>query len=463
MKIKPDGNIFSRFFDNRADSLIKQLPDLVKTHAGSIKRNYLGIGSGFYEGGNSTNKMPKVVSEIETVLKEAGLLIKEPEKDIYVNPMNCQAISSCIDILEQNSWIVRPAFDALCEGNNHQQQRLLHAKFIFSAKGSSTSDECKSSWLYLGSGNLTSPGFLNKASLNGGNLEAGILFSPKDLNWFGEENTEQCISNKLPINWDDERIITDTAKLCAGDEMPEHDSQFLAAPVSYFTLSIIDEATYALKPCFTDKQDYQVWFADGEACQMENDLHIWPSPAPRQVKVSWLSDKQILSSYVPVFDEFGRLAATPLPEIEIDDAWGLVGAFPVLPNDSGDDNQPPDDSGVAEGSIKPNAGNSDYHINKMMQLIEHIAQKQTAIDAVNWAQWCYRLEQVFCLMGKSEAIQYFQGIKVNPISPLWAKPFRPDFAEDTHSDAGRLYEELLCKIEMTLKLTDLLKLGGEDE
>ena len=289
------------------------------------------------------------------------------------------------------------------------------------------------------------------------------MFSPKDLNWFGEENTEQCISNKLPINWDDDRIITDGDKLYAGDEMPEHDSQFLAAPVSYFTLSIIDEATYALKPCITEKQDFQVWFADGEACQIESDSYIWPSSAPRQVKVSWLCHEQTLNAYVPVFDEFGRLAATALPEIEIDDAWGLVSAFPILPNDDAHDNQSPDESVVAASSIKSKTGSSDYHINKMMRLIEHIAQKQTAMDKANWAQWCYRLEQTFCLMGKSEVIQYFQRIKINPISPLWAKPFRPDFAEDTHSDAGRLYEELLCKIEMTLKLTNLLKLEGEDE
>jgi hypothetical protein len=70
------------------------------------------------------------------------------------------------------------------------------------------------------------------------------------------------------------------------------------------------------------------------------------------------------------------------------------------------------------------------------------------------------LEQTFCQMSKSLVFQYFQRININPLSPLWAKPFRPDFAEDTTSEAGRLYEELLHKIEVTLKLTNLLKLGG---
>lgn len=460
-EIKTFRYITPRFFDNRRKALVTQLPDLIKVHGGDTKRNYLAIGSGFYEGGDADNKVPKAITAIENTLRDANLLTKQPNKNIYVNPLNCQSIANSLDIIKENDWSVRPAFDFIYEGKNHQ--RSLHAKFIFSAKESRRSDECKRAWLYLGSGNLSSPGFLKKASLNGGNLEAGVLFSPECLNWPGKGNTEDCISHKLPINWDDETIITDATKLCSGVGMLEHESEFLAAPVSYFTLNHIGEASCTLKPCEVIEDVYQVWRSENEVCEVKNGMVFWPSSTPRQVKVSWLCKEKTLIAYVPVFDEFGRLAATSLPELEIDDAWGLLGVFPLLPSEDGNDGQPEDDSGTVLKVAKPDVDSSDYHINRMMKLIEHIAQKQTTIEQVNWEQWCYRLEQTLCQMGKSTVIQYFQRININPLSPLWAKPFRPGFAEDGHSEAGRFYEELLHKIEITLKLTSLLTLGGEYE
>jgi hypothetical protein len=457
-QVTPTKGLTSRFFDNRDKALITQLPNLIKTHGCDVKRNYLAIGSGFYEGGDIKNKVPKAITAIEKALGDAGLLTKRPEKDIYVNPSNCQSIANSLDIINDNAWSVRPAFDALYEGKNHQ--RSLHAKFIFSAKKNIESDECKRSWLYLGSGNLTSPGFLNKASLNGGNLEAGVLFSPEGFNWYGEEKPEYCISHKLPINWDDETILTDVNKLGSGDGMPENDNEFIAAPVSYFILNHIDETSCTLRPCERVMHKYQVWFSEDEACEVDSGMVHWPLSIPRQVKVTWFCNGKTLNAYVPVFDEFGRLAATVLPELEIEDAWGLLGTFPALPNDDSNDGQPQDGNGPIERAAKPDVDGTEYHINKMMMLVEHIAQKQTAIEQINWQQWCYRLEQTFCQMGKSTVIQYFQRININPLSPLWAKPFRPHFAEDTLSEDGRLYEELLNKIEDTLKLTNLLKLGG---
>lgn len=57
--------------------------------------------------------------------------------------------------------------------------RSLHAKFIFSANwAKKKSNKCSSPWVYLGSGNLTKPGFMNKAG-SVGNLEAGVVFALK--------------------------------------------------------------------------------------------------------------------------------------------------------------------------------------------------------------------------------------------------------------------------------------------
>jgi len=459
--IKPAIGITPRFFDNRSSSLIKQIPLLVKTHANDKKRNSLVLGSGFYEGGGTADKIPTVITSIENMLREAGLLTNNPEKDIYVNLTNCQAIANSASALQDNQWSIRPAFDALYEGKNHQ--RALHAKFIFSAQYRNDSDECKKPWLYLGSGNLTAPGLLQPASLHGGNLEAGIVFAPQGLNWFGEENPELRISNKLPIDWDEQQLITDETLLNSGAEMPEHDSLFLAAPVCYFSLVKINDELLGLIPSSDMAQDYQVLIADGQACQFENDMFLWPESAPRQVVVSWRNDGQTMTTYVPVLDEFGRLAATVLPMLEIDDAWAQFGSFPILPADDGYDGQIQDEVSIPSGAGPQVNATHGYHLNNMMGLIEHIAQKQTTIAPLDWAQWCNRLEQTFCQMNQSAVFQYFKEVGINPLSPLWAKPFRPIYAEDQHSAEGRLYEDSLNKIETTLKLTGLLTLGADHE
>jgi len=178
---------------------------------------------------------------------------------------------------------------------------------------------------------------------------------------------------------------------------------------------------------------------------------------PRQVLVSWTSNDKELQTHVPVFDEFGRMAATELPELELDDAWMLFGTFPTLPSEGHEGSF----EDVADGSpcSNLNTGNSDYHLNKMMALIEYIAQRQTEIKEFDWPKWCHRFEQTFCQMEKSLSFAYFREIGLKPLSALLAKPFRPDFAEDNSTEAGRLYEQGYSRIEVTLKLSNLLKFG----
>lgn len=449
-------NITPRFFDNRNHSLLSQLPDLVIAHTSNRKRNYLCIASGFYEGENPTSKVPKAISEIEQVLNNSGLLTKNPTKNIVVNPKQCQAVAQSAAALNKEGWLVRSPFDSLYEGKSHT--RSLHAKFIFSAN--ELADKCQRAWLYLGSGNITAPGLLQKASLSGGNLEAGVLFSPVGLTWSSKEIPELCISNKLPINRDDKCIITDETMMNVGGEMPEHDGLFVSAPVSYFTFIKGVNGQSWLLPFKNSDQEYQVLNLDNSLCIRQEDKVIWSIAEPRQVLVSWTSNDKELQTYVPVFDKFGRMAATELPELELDDAWMLLGTFPTLPSEGHEEDY--EDKG--DGSTSDTStGSSDYHLNKMMALIEYIAQKQTEIKEFDWPQWCHRLEQTFCQMENSSSFEYFRKIGLNPLSALLAKPFRPDFAEDNKTEAGLLYEHGFSRIEATLKLTNLLKFGDLHE
>ncbi len=75
------------FFDNRHNSLLNQLPEMVKTHGSDTARNYLGMGSGFYESSEARDEVPSVLKRIVAGLLKAELLTKQAEIDVFVNPM----------------------------------------------------------------------------------------------------------------------------------------------------------------------------------------------------------------------------------------------------------------------------------------------------------------------------------------------------------------------------------------
>ncbi|MNL74039.1 hypothetical protein D3C87_1995960 [compost metagenome] len=99
----------------------------------------------------------------------------------------------------------------------------------------------------------------------------------------------------------------------------------------------------------------------------------------------------------------------------------------------------------------------------MMELIENIAEKQTAIDRRDWEPWCRRLEQTLIRMKDSGPVAYFQmqqAPRLNPLSPLRVAPFRPAFAETADTPEGRLYEEVLKRIEASWGVEDMERMGA---
>lgn len=78
-------------------SLFEQLPDLVRHHGGNARRNYLALGSGFFEGeGAHDTFIPEQICE---TLKEKSLVTMSCEKSLFVNPLACQAVAA------RQSWI----------------------------------------------------------------------------------------------------------------------------------------------------------------------------------------------------------------------------------------------------------------------------------------------------------------------------------------------------------------------
>lgn len=447
-----------RVFDNRSKSLLSQLPEKIKA-SGEVERNYLAIGSGFYETSDDPQKPPEVPLAILKTLRDEGLLTAKPEVDLYVNPNACQAIATALKPLQELGITIRPA--AIPPWFGKDAQRTLHAKFLFSANSRDNSNACTSAWVYLGSGNLTNPGFANKMSAAAGNLEAGVVFAPNSLCWQKNKATPEnlVVTNLMPIQRNEE--IGDTTPLFAGSGMEQRDAVYVAPPVTWLVWHEVDSVR-ELRADDSRVADVEVFNSAGVACSRTKTGFQWCEAQPREVCIRWNADDQPLEARIPVVDQYGRIAATELPAIDIDEAWWQLADFPMPPDDDGEDDGDGGGDGIeGKGNKKGRSVRiASYPIRQMMDLIESIAAKQTEIDEIDWALWCNRLEQTLGQAGDSAPVKYFRDeLKLNPLSPLRHQSFRPSFADTSGSEPGKLYDDTLVRIEESWKVNELSPIG----
>ncbi len=457
MKQLPD----PRFFDNREESLLEQLPAMIKATGDKAKRNYLAMGSGFYEAPARGDKIPSVLGKIVKDLISRNLLTATAEKDVFVNPNACQGVAASHEALVNEGYSVRLPGKPVFMG---PETRFLHAKFLFSANYRENSKACNSAWLYLGSGNLTGPGFNNRMSASGGNLEAGIVFAPKELYWYADKPIKpaQIVTNLIPIQWDDENLAL-AGTLSEGTGMEDRDTQFIAAPVPWLLWSQ-DETNRWLKAPEGTATAFDVLDGTGKACFLDDKKrYLWMEDRPRQVRICWANEGQVQQSLVPILDEFGRLAAVDLPQLDLEEAWWQLANFPSLPE--GDESEPsdPDPHKPKNRKKRSSSKPSDYPIRKMMELIENIAAKQTVLSPVDWPAWCARLEQSLTQAANCPMVDAFSRLELNPLSPLWHAPFRPTFAETAETPEGQCYEGVLHEIEEKWNVGSLRKIGENYE
>jgi hypothetical protein len=448
-----------RFMDNRKESFLSQLPERIQRQCGETSRNYLAMGSGFYESPSGTGEIPSVLRKIVDSLLKNNLLARNADINVFVNPEACQAVAAAAGAIEDAGWKLRPPQ----KPKSSLDEPFLHAKFLFGASYRENSGYCNSPWVYLGSGNLTNPGFANSASTHGGNLEAGVVFLPEPLLWekSRRHSTEPSVSDLLPIQWAQE-IEHPNKALSAGAEMPAPIVRFKVAPISYLLWRPEGEVgcLHCLQP---PEASLSVLDPFGLPCLITPDNNFeWRGPCPQQVRIRWIEDEKEQYSTVPVIDQFGRVAATPLRKMHLDEVWEQLVNFPVPPDD--EETSPEHDEGLLKtfgpGSLTP-LTKAAYPIRQMMQFVENIAARQTAIAQADWGTWCNRLEQCLIQAADSEIIETFRSIKLNPLSPLKHSPFRPDFAENAGTNEGERYEVAIQRVEVAWKVAGLPALGGE--
>lgn len=454
------GSTEARFFDNRKTSFLAQLPVRVEALLDGKKPNYLAMGSGFFEGNVGAGQVPAVLNDIVTTLREERCLTSSSEIDVYVNHNACQGVSEAFHSIRKLGWGIKSAHQPAFYGN---EIRTLHAKFLFSAYERSDSSGCLNPWIYMGSGNLSKPGFRQKMS-SVGNLEAAVLFAPEELYWRQSQGVapDKVVTNLLPIHWGDE--IENEGDVSSGGEMPEREEEFLSAPVIWFVWTEADDDGGWLISDNNHNLDFKVVDSSDKACEFyEGSGFQWRDTRPRQVKVEWEKGDSIHSAFVPVIDELGRIAATELPELDIEQAWLQLMTFPSPPEDEDlpkDDELNNDGGSIGNVTTKDSSEKSNYAIRQMMELIENIAQKQTNMSETEWPYWCSRLEQTLIQSAGCGVVEKFKELGVNPLTPLKDKPFRPDFSLTNDKEKER-YESVLERVSVKWEVSELSAIGDE--
>ncbi|THT97717.1 hypothetical protein E9531_15585 [Lampropedia puyangensis] len=458
-----------RFLDNRSQSLLSQLPKHV-ARLSDVTRNYLAMGSGFFEGGTHCS----VPQEILTALRNKNLLTQSAEVDIFVNASGCQSIAGSKELLKDANVKIRPPKTSQAvfgKKKEKQNDRGLHAKFLFSANYQKNSNACNKGWVYLGSGNLTRHGFTQQMDAHRGNLEAGVIFELHDAYWYKEPsiNAQQVITNLLPIQWDEE---CKPEELAAGDAWEPTDPQHFAPPVPWLVWYQTDERVELRLPdSVNDVANFTILDDAGAHMPMMNNAFHWRGEWRQQVLCEWTDSGIVHTAYIPILDTDGRLAATPYSVIhDLNDLLRELSAFPNPPDiedeDEDEETVPPEKKPPrdAKGSGLTGVGTSNrYAVRQMMELLERIASQQTQVAEHDWRTWCTRLEQTLVRANKVDAVIYFvEHLKLNPLAPLRDPAFRPDFAVQVDSDAYRQYKDALDKIEQQwVGGADLKPLGGE--
>lgn len=445
-----------RFFDSRTASLFDQLPRLVNLHAGTGARNYLSLGSGFYEHGDAAlNVVPKVPGQIVENLLKAQLLTAKAEVALTVEPDSCQAIAGAQAAIRDKDWSIRgPWTSKVFQGRG----RRLHAKFIFSA--SVRVGKCLRPWVYLGSGNLTPAGFMKPMGPSG-NLEAGVVFAPRGLEW-GEATVERDGQDTiLPVRWDKE---IEPADLQSGESMPERPEPIYAPPIAWLDWKPRHEGGGHLTPPETSLTEtspterFDVLSFDAQPCAREGDAFVWPAAEPSEVTVVW---GETGKAVIPVRNPLGMLARGPLPALKIDEAIHQLQFFPQPPEseETGDEDIPLLAAASSTGQEGPAGQAARSPIRQMMQLIEHIADCQTGLPAAHWPNWLVRLESTLQQMADDQTVSAFRDLELNPLAPLLEPPFRPDFAENPESNEGRAYEFVIGRIAEKWRVAGMAGLG----
>lgn len=426
-----------RFFDSRSASLLAQLCHQVKEIAGGTARNRLLMGSGFFEQLVGEDQPAKCLGKIADQLRDDGLTTQGAPVDVFVNRRACQGLAG---LTSKPGWTLREGRWA------REPDRTLHAKFIFSGFQQSRTDSCGSAWLYLGSGNLTAPGFLNRCSPSGGNLEAGVVVAAPGLEW-------SSLPARLPVGGDKALMLSED-DIVAGCEFEDRGIVFVAAPVHAFRVEIAEAQSRLVALPSEGCDRVEVVDDSGDACVRDGNAFLWHGEVPRTVQVRWTVGASRREARVPTIDAFGRVSGAALPPLSVEDAWDELTNFPLVGESDPIGAEDFSREAVSPFPSSPASPESRYALRRIMELVERIASTQTALPETEWTRWCLRLEQVLTRTAASDTVAEVRALGLDVLSPLQHPAFVPDFAI-TEGSPRKKYLDALAAVRAAWAIESL--------
>ncbi len=213
----------------RPQSLLHRLVVAAMEHGDA--RNLLVCGSGFYEKDTGTAKAPEVIGSLSDALRKKGLLTANPETVVVLNPeFGGQVARHLKDASNPSMAIYRPKDPV---GGERSPRTKLHAKFCY--MGKLRSGGLTSGLLYVGSGNLTYPGFVQHPQTaddlggdNGaGNVEAGVFIRTNVEQGSARIETWAKLTRLIPIG---SRLKPSDVELGNEDAEPSEEMQEASKP-----------------------------------------------------------------------------------------------------------------------------------------------------------------------------------------------------------------------------------------
>jgi hypothetical protein len=394
----PVSDLRPRFIDSRTEALMPQVVDRLKSKR---QCNRLIIGAGFYESSGNGETVPE---RLRRILVERSLLESATGAELVVNPDACQGLAQAAERLVGTGWRLRRPASALHGGIDTK----LHAKFVLLASG--WGNEPCTGRLYLGSGNMTPPGFERAASA-GGNLEAGVVIElPPGLQW--RRDGRNGIHRRLPIGGTDDIVLSD---LQGGPDFERPDEPETLPEVAWLTWQ---------NGILGAPENHAVEVIGAEGMQ-ETTPCPWPGDPPAFVTLArggWL---------VPVVAD-GVLVVPRPRDLTVEDILAGMAGFPEpVERDAPDDGEPGAEPDLGGPEARPATQPTTYAIRRMMGLLVPLTEVQTKVDARDWPRWCRELRENLCAVVGPEApmLDFFRQAGVNPLPALLDKKFLPDGAD----------------------------------
>jgi hypothetical protein len=307
----PRSRTRTRFMHTLKDPLMPQVLRRLKLPDGAKKWNWLYVGSGFFEGPG--RGAPKVLTDLKQGLENC--VTRNADHSAILDPRKPGALGRP----GMGEW-TRYSPDEELYGN-----RSLHAKFV--AAGRKSGEQNHDVMVYLGSGNLTIPGFLSSlvrpVAGEHARIEAGVVFK------VGKVSSEELWGRLLP----DGPLIDAHKELAVGEGETEQEGNAIPPPPILFAETAQTDGHGANKLILRKAEPETAAQVLIDGAVLDVPVGTNEIPAPRR-PTPYLEVRASIGSpweLVPVVGADGRFARyTPSPG-SLQSALEMLMVFPSVP------------------------------------------------------------------------------------------------------------------------------------